>query len=112
MNGRLISVCVVDDQFDLGLFGGLLQALQGKLVVAQVDALLLLELVGQIAPSRMSKSSPPKNVSPLVDFTSKHASPISSTETSNVPPPRSYNRNGAGLRLVETVSQGSRGRPH
>src|SRR6266404_4958893 len=36
-------------QFDLGLFGGLFQALQGQLVVAQVDALLFLEFVGQIA---------------------------------------------------------------
>ena len=36
-----------------------------------------------------SKSSPPRNVSPLVDFTSKTPSPTSSTDTSNVPPPRS-----------------------
>ena len=35
-------------QLDLGLLGRLLQALQGELVVAQVDALLLLELVGEI----------------------------------------------------------------
>ena len=35
-------------QLDLGLLGGLLQALEGELVVAQVDALLLLELVGEV----------------------------------------------------------------
>ncbi len=35
-------------QFDLGLFGSLFQTLQGKLVVAQVDALLLLEFIGEI----------------------------------------------------------------
>ena len=36
-----------------------------------------------------SKSSPPKNVSPLVDLTSKTPSPISRIEISNVPPPKS-----------------------
>ena len=35
-------------QLDLGLFRALLEALQGQLVAAQIDALLLLELVGQI----------------------------------------------------------------
>ena len=37
----------------------------------------------------LSKSSPPKNVSPLVDLTSKTPSPSSKIETSNVPPPKS-----------------------
>ena len=37
----------------------------------------------------LSKSSPPKKVSPFVDFTSNTPSPSSSIETSNVPPPRS-----------------------
>ena len=40
--------------------------------------------------TRRSKSSPPRKVSPLVDFTSNTPSPISSTEMSKVPPPRSY----------------------
>ena len=43
---------------------------------------------------RWSKSSPPKNVSPLVDNTSICVSPstlaISMIEISNVPPPKSY----------------------
>ena len=38
---------------------------------------------------RWSQSSPPRCVSPWVLFTSKTPSPISRTETSNVPPPRS-----------------------
>ncbi len=38
---------------------------------------------------RASKSSPPRNVSPAVDFTSYSPSPISRMEISNVPPPRS-----------------------
>lgn len=37
-----------------------------------------------------SKSSPPRKVSPLVDFTSKTPFWISRIEISNVPPPRSY----------------------
>ena len=45
MNGRLISVCCVERQLDLGLLGGFLQPLEGHAVLAQVDALLLLELV-------------------------------------------------------------------
>ena len=35
-------------QLDLGLLGRFLQALQGQPVLAQIDALLLLELVGQV----------------------------------------------------------------
>ena len=38
---------------------------------------------------RESQSSPPSRLSPLVAFTSKTPSPISSSDTSNVPPPRS-----------------------
>ena len=39
---------------------------------------------------RSSRSSPPRCVSPLVAFTSTTPSPTSSTEMSNVPPPKSY----------------------
>ncbi len=41
---------------------------------------------------RWSQSSPPRCVSPLVAFTSTTPSPISSSETSKVPPPRSKTR--------------------
>ena len=37
----------------------------------------------------LSKSSPPRCTSPLVDLTSKTPSPSSKIEISNVPPPRS-----------------------
>lgn len=40
--------------------------------------------------SVLSKSSPPRNVSPLVDFTSNTPFWISRMEISKVPPPRSY----------------------
>ena len=37
----------------------------------------------------MSKSSPPKKVSPFVDLTSNNPSSISKIEISKVPPPKS-----------------------
>ena len=40
--------------------------------------------------SVLSKSSPPSSVSPLVALTSNTPPEISSTDTSKVPPPRSY----------------------
>ena len=40
----------------------------------------------------LSKSSPPSLLSPLVASTSNTPSPSSSTDTSNVPPPKSYTR--------------------
>src|SRR5258705_9171823 len=40
----------------------------------------------------LSQLSPPRWLSPAVDLTSKTPSPISSTDTSNVPPPRSKTR--------------------
>ena len=40
--------------------------------------------------TRLSKSSPPRRVSPLVARTSMTPSPISMMETSKVPPPKSY----------------------
>src|SRR3712207_2561913 len=40
----------------------------------------------------LSKLSPPRWLSPAVDLTSNTPSPISSTDTSNVPPPRSKTR--------------------
>ena len=46
MKGRLISVCTRRAQLDLGLLRRLLQPLQRHAVLAQVDALLPLELVG------------------------------------------------------------------
>ena len=48
MNGWLISVWLAGRQLDLGLFRRFLQALQRHLVLRQVDAMLFLELVGQV----------------------------------------------------------------
>ncbi len=48
MYGRLTSVCWAEESSNLGFLGGIFQTLQSQLVVAQVDALLTLELVYQI----------------------------------------------------------------
>ena len=53
MNGRLMSACGLERQVLLGLLGGLLEPLQGHLVLAQVDPLLLLELVGDVVDQRL-----------------------------------------------------------
>ncbi|KAF4133240.1 hypothetical protein GN958_ATG17586 [Phytophthora infestans] len=50
---------------------------------------LRLSSVTKNSTRRLSKSSPPKFVSPAVALTSKIPSSIVSSETSNVPPPRS-----------------------
>ena len=47
MNGRLISVCMRRRQLFLGLLRRFLQTLERHLVLAQVDALVAAELVGQ-----------------------------------------------------------------
>lgn len=46
----------------------------------------------QYSTNYVSKSCPPKWVSPLVDFTSLQPSPMQSTVTSKVPPPKSNTR--------------------
>jgi hypothetical protein len=79
-------------QLDLGLLGRLLEALQGHVVLAEVDAVVALEPLDQPVDDRWSQSSPPRLVSPWVDLTSNTPSPISSTDTSKVPPPRSNTR--------------------
>ena len=89
MNGRLMSV----DCAELSSFLAFSQASWSRCraigVLAQVDAVLLLELVGHVVDQHWSKSSPPRWVSPLVLMTRNTPSATSSTETSNVPPPRS-----------------------
>ena len=53
MNGRLMSACGLEREVLLGLLGGLLEPLQGHLVLAEVDALLLLELVGDVVDQHL-----------------------------------------------------------
>ena len=58
----------------------------------------------------MSKSSPPRKVSPLVDFTSNTPSPISSIGNVEGAAAEVVDRDGALLRLVEAVGERGRGR--
>src|SRR6202165_34634 len=97
-------------QFDLGLFGGLFQALQGELVVAQVDALLFLKFIGQIidqphvevftAEERVDVGRLHLEAA-VADLKDRH---VESAAAEIV------DRDGAGLRLVETVSECGSGR--
>lgn len=68
MKGKSISVCAVDDNFDLGLFGGLANALNGHVVLTEVNIQLLVSLRMWVTRAT-SKSLPPRRVSPLVDLT-------------------------------------------
>ena len=48
MKGRLISVWVAEDNSIFGLFSRFAQALEGQLVLAQINRLLFLEFIGEI----------------------------------------------------------------
>jgi hypothetical protein len=66
----LISVCI-----ELESSSGFLpffQALQRHAILPQVDAVFTTKLIGRQLIMRWLKSSPPRCVSPLVLFTSKH----------------------------------------
>ena len=93
-------------ELDLGLLGGLLETLGGHPVGGQVDAVGRLELLDEVVDGLLVQSSP-RWVSPCVDLTSKTPSPISSTETSKVPPPRSLTRTVVLGGLVEAVGVGA-----
>ena len=60
-----------------------------SLVPMSMPLFLRLNSAMQNSTRRLSKSSPPKWVSPAVAFTSKMPSSMVSRDTSNVPPPRS-----------------------
>ena len=92
MNGRLICVVIVDDSSIFAFspasyrrwsaIGSMPRSMPwSRLNSATIQSTIAL-----------SKLSPPRWLSPFVDFTSKTPSPSSSTDTSNVPPPRSKTR--------------------
>jgi hypothetical protein len=77
-------------EFDLGLLGRFLEALQGHRVLAQVDAFGALEFVGQVVDEDLVEVVAAEvGIAVDAERTSKTPSPTSRTETSNVPPPRS-----------------------
>ena len=97
-------------QLDLGLFGSLFQALQRELVVAQVDALLLLELVGQIVDQTHVEVFAAEEGVAIGRLHLEHA--VADLEDRDVEGAAAevVDRDGAGLGLVEAVGQRGRGR--
>ena len=77
-------------QLDLGLLGRLEQPLQRLRVLAQVDAVLLLELVGEVVDEpAVEVVAAEVGVARRSARTSTTPSPTSRMLTSKVPPPRS-----------------------
>ena len=110
MNGRLISVCVVERQLDLGLLGRFLQPLQRELVAAQVDALGLLELVGQIVDQPHVEVFAAQERVAVGGLHLEHA--VADLQDGNVEGAAAevIDRDHAGLLLVEAVGERRRGR--
>ena len=92
MYGRLIDVEELDDSSILARSAA--SRTRGMAILSFVRSrpVLLLNLVTIQSTTFSSQSSPPRWLSPLVAFTSMTPSPISSRDTSNVPPPRSKTR--------------------
>src|SRR6267143_1080653 len=90
MNGRLISVSIICESSILAFSAASFSRCSA--ILSLLRSMLFFFLNSSISQSTMrwSTSSPPRCVSPLVDFTSTTPAPTSSTEISNVPPPRSY----------------------
>ncbi len=89
MYGRLISVCCMVESSLLAFSAASLTRCSAILSCRRSMPACFLNSSHSQSVILWSKSSPPRWVSPLVDFTWKVPSPISSTETSKVPPPRS-----------------------
>ncbi len=89
MNGRLISVLVELESSIFAFSAASLNLCKAILSEAKSIPLDFLNSLTIHSIIRWSKSSPPRCVSPFVDFTSNTPSPSSRIEISNVPPPRS-----------------------
>ena len=88
-NGRLISVSLADESSFLAFSASSLTRCiaAASFLISIPDSSL--NWSQRKLTITLSKSSPPRWVSPFVDFTSKTPSPSSRMETSKVPPPRS-----------------------
>ena len=110
MNGRLISVCVVEESSILAFLGGFLQPLQRELVAAQVDALLLLEFIGEIVDEAHVEVLAAEESVAVGRLHLEHA--VADFQDRNVERAAAevIDRDGAALLLVEAVGQRGRGR--
>ena len=90
MNGRLISVSSSVDSsilaFSAASFSrcSAIWSFERSMPWSRLNSAMIQSM------TRWSMLSPPRWVSPLVDFTSTTPSPTSRIEISNVPPPKSY----------------------
>ena len=90
MNGRLMLVVVAVDSSFFAFSAASFNLWRAILSLERsTPSAFLNSAIIQLVMA-LSKSSPPRRVSPLVDRTSITPSPISMMDTSNVPPPRSY----------------------
>jgi hypothetical protein len=90
INGKFISVCSADESSILAFSAASFNLCKANLSDFKSIPLSFLNSLIRYSTIALSKSSPPKKVSPFVDLTSKTPSPNSSMETSKVPPPKSY----------------------
>ena len=90
INGRLISVCSAEESSIFAFSAASFNLCKASLSDFKSMPLSFLNSEIKYSTTALSKSSPPKNVSPFVDLTSKTPSPSSSIDTSKVPPPKSY----------------------
>jgi hypothetical protein len=89
MKGRLMSVVAALDSSHLAFSAASRRRWIASLSPARSMPVSALNSFMRCCKRVLSKSSPPKKVSPLVALTSKTPPLISRMETSNVPPPRS-----------------------
>ena len=92
-------------KLDLCLFRGFLQALQRKLVAAQVNALFLAEFIGQIVNNALVEILTTQEGVTIGGFHFEHA--IANFQHGNVESAATkvINRDGAALFLFHTVGQ-------
>ena len=90
MNGKLIFVCCIPDNSILAFSAASFNLCIALLSADKSIPLSFLNSATKYLIIASSKSSPPSLLLPLVAKTSNTPSPISSIETSNVPPPKSY----------------------
>ncbi len=97
-------------QLDLGLFSRFLQPLQRELVAAQVDALLLLEFVGQITDQTHVEVFAAEERIAVGRLHLEHAVADFQHRDIEGAAAKVIDRDGAGLRLVEAIGERGRGR--